>query len=838
MGVFGRRWTRRSDVPIANLGVDHSLGNGQVAAAQAWAPTTSLGAAPLHSVRDASSCPGGIRLSALRKLGADAAQKEADIRYGPPRMWRTWERPPSRRARGAPLTLEDVCHELIRPRTEALRCAYWETVGGQSAEAAVAHGALVVCDWSTMFGELIDALDAAHDPASDPLLWLDLCMQNLWESEESDSDHDADADADVDDADDARAGADNTATAASFSATRAPLAGRGDTTGSARAHLRRARGAHTPRYWRRELPARCALAPSVLLVLAPWEAEEGRAPQAGAAAGEAAASTLPAVLTRARCVVELGLALGARKPLRVALTRPRAARLRVELRAGELHAAVAALSGAAIDTVGRTAADRAALAAAARVPGGAAALSAAVSGALCDWLLNCAREQTDAAAAAGAPELALSVALAEAVSARYVPRGWPGHFAGGEATGGARGRRRGAGADDGASDACCGGGGAFNLELPSSMAAAAATARAAALGEAEARLRQALRGHELLGARDAATLRTLHALGAVLHARATAAPAEHGASALAAPGTAAAPAATEADDAAACAQEPRARANLVAEAERPLLPRARADLLAEAERLLLRARDGREQALGFTHLDTLGSAAALARVAEARGDGDEAEVQLRRALSGYEHALGVGAERTLEAAAELSALYWREAESAEAEALARRVLAGYGRLRGANDPRTLSAAARLASLLEREDEPETLGEVVTLLRAAHAGYSDALGDAHATTVVLASQLATALERRGGAADVAQARGLRGSPPTVLARASETLSEAPVISSGGHRGGARGTVSSSVALLNKPLASPGVRVAAMFASWNPLGGVRSSPARVDRFSSGE
>lgn len=108
----------------------------------------------------------GMRLSALRQLCDDARAQQPS--YGPPRLWRPWERPPSRRAKGAPLTTEDVVFELVRPRTEQARAALVATLPPETtgpASACVSH------DWDAPFDDLIGALAGAYNNGEDPLLW-------------------------------------------------------------------------------------------------------------------------------------------------------------------------------------------------------------------------------------------------------------------------------------------------------------------------------------------------------------------------------------------------------------------------------------------------------------------------------------------------------------------------------------------------------------------------------------------------------------------------------------------------------------------------------------------
>jgi tetratricopeptide (TPR) repeat protein len=121
--------------------------------------------------------PQGVRLSVLQTLRDDA--NELSLSQGPIRTWRPWENPPSRRPPGTALTTEDVCHEIVIPRTASLQCSFYDLLEPAQRGQAV-H--FVSHAWQVPFPELVDALSSAAsrdgDAEPDPCLWFDLVLNS------------------------------------------------------------------------------------------------------------------------------------------------------------------------------------------------------------------------------------------------------------------------------------------------------------------------------------------------------------------------------------------------------------------------------------------------------------------------------------------------------------------------------------------------------------------------------------------------------------------------------------------------------------------------------------
>ena len=164
-----------------------------------------------------------------------------------------------------------------------------------------------------------------------------------------------------------------------------------------------------------------------------------------------------------------------------------------------------------------------------------------------------------------------------------------------------------------------------------------------------------------------------------------------------------------------------------------------------AEEFCRRALEGYERALGSEHNDTLMSVNNLGNLLRNKGDHEKAEGMYRRALEGYEKTLGAEHPRTLDSMNNLGALLYEKGDYYGAEGLYRRALEGYERALGSEHPRTLASVNNLGILLsDKGDYDGAEG----LYRRALEGYEKALGDEHPDTLMSVNNLGTLLYEKG------------------------------------------------------------------------------------------
>ena len=166
---------------------------------------------------------------------------------------------------------------------------------------------------------------------------------------------------------------------------------------------------------------------------------------------------------------------------------------------------------------------------------------------------------------------------------------------------------------------------------------------------------------------------------------------------------------------------------------------------AAAEEISRDALDGRENALGPEHLDTLASVNNLGSVLERQGKYEEAETMHRRALEGYEKVLGLGHPHTLTSINNLGLVLERQGKYEEAEAMHRRALEGREKVLGPEHPDTLTSVSRLGSLLGRQGQYE---EAEAMHRRDLEGCEKVLGLEHPDTFTSVSNLGLLLESQG------------------------------------------------------------------------------------------
>jgi tetratricopeptide (TPR) repeat protein len=122
----------------------------------------------------------------------------------------------------------------------------------------------------------------------------------------------------------------------------------------------------------------------------------------------------------------------------------------------------------------------------------------------------------------------------------------------------------------------------------------------------------------------------------------------------------------------------------------------------EAEELYKRTLTSREEKLGPTHPDTLGTVQNLATVLADKGRYDEAEKLYKRALAGKEEKLGTIHPGTLRTVQNLANVLADRGRYDEAEKLYKRALAGREEKLGPTHPRTLQTVQNLVMCLEHQ----------------------------------------------------------------------------------------------------------------------------------------
>jgi tetratricopeptide (TPR) repeat protein len=169
------------------------------------------------------------------------------------------------------------------------------------------------------------------------------------------------------------------------------------------------------------------------------------------------------------------------------------------------------------------------------------------------------------------------------------------------------------------------------------------------------------------------------------------------------------------------------------------------DLLAKgdyegAELLIRRALEGREKALGTEHLDTIKSLSNLGIIHQ-KGDREEAETIFHRCLESLEKALGPEHPDTLKSLSNLGDVLRQKGDNEEAEALFRLALKGREKVLGKKHPDTLISMKRLGNLLSKKGDYE---EAEALYRRALEGFENTLGQDHHKTLNCLEELADLL----------------------------------------------------------------------------------------------
>jgi tetratricopeptide (TPR) repeat protein len=169
------------------------------------------------------------------------------------------------------------------------------------------------------------------------------------------------------------------------------------------------------------------------------------------------------------------------------------------------------------------------------------------------------------------------------------------------------------------------------------------------------------------------------------------------------------------------------------------------DLLAKgdyegAELLIRRALEGREKALGTEHLDTIKSLSNLGIIHQ-KGDREEAETIFHRCLESLEKALGPEHPDTLKSLSNLGDVLRQKGDNEEAEALFRLALKGREKVLEKKHPDTLISMKRLGNLLSKKGDYE---EAEALYRRALEGFENTLGQDHHKTLNCLEELADLL----------------------------------------------------------------------------------------------
>jgi tetratricopeptide (TPR) repeat protein len=149
--------------------------------------------------------------------------------------------------------------------------------------------------------------------------------------------------------------------------------------------------------------------------------------------------------------------------------------------------------------------------------------------------------------------------------------------------------------------------------------------------------------------------------------------------------------------------------------------------LVEAEQMYKRALQGREEALGPTHKSTLDTVNNLGVLYADQGKLGEAEQMYERALQGKEEALGPTHMSTLNTVNNLGVLYWRQGKLAKAEQMYERALQGREEALGPTHRSTLNTVNNLGTLYWRQGK---LVEAGQMYERALQGYEEVLGVQH------------------------------------------------------------------------------------------------------------
>jgi tetratricopeptide (TPR) repeat protein len=173
------------------------------------------------------------------------------------------------------------------------------------------------------------------------------------------------------------------------------------------------------------------------------------------------------------------------------------------------------------------------------------------------------------------------------------------------------------------------------------------------------------------------------------------------------------------------------------------------DLLAKgdyegAELLFRRALEGREKALGTEHLDTIKSLSNLGIIHQ-KGDREEAETIFHRCLESLEKALGPEHPSTLTGVNNYGSALNTKGNYATAELLHRRCLKGREKVLGPEHPDTLQSLSSLGNVLRKKGDNE---EAEALFRLALKGREKVLGKKHPDTLISMKKLGNLLSKKG------------------------------------------------------------------------------------------
>ena len=164
-----------------------------------------------------------------------------------------------------------------------------------------------------------------------------------------------------------------------------------------------------------------------------------------------------------------------------------------------------------------------------------------------------------------------------------------------------------------------------------------------------------------------------------------------------------------------------------------------------AKILYRRTLEGRGNALGAEHPDTLSSVNNLGALLLDKGDYGGAEEYCRRALEGYEKTHGPEHNDTLMSVNNLGLLLKANGAYERAEEFSRRALEGYEKVYGSDHKDTLMSVNNLANLLSDKGRNE---EAELLYCRALRGREKALGPEHPDTLASVNDLGLLLIEKG------------------------------------------------------------------------------------------
>jgi tetratricopeptide (TPR) repeat protein len=164
-----------------------------------------------------------------------------------------------------------------------------------------------------------------------------------------------------------------------------------------------------------------------------------------------------------------------------------------------------------------------------------------------------------------------------------------------------------------------------------------------------------------------------------------------------------------------------------------------------AELLFRRALEGREKALGTEHLDTIKSLGNLGIIQHQKGDREEAETIFHRCLESLEKALGPEHPSTLSGVNNYGSALNTKGNYATAELLHRRCLKGREKVLGPEHPDTLQSLSNFGNVLRKKGDDE---EAEALFRLALKGREKVLGPEHPDTLQSLSNLGNVLRKKG------------------------------------------------------------------------------------------